>query len=154
VLTEYRNTREKLPIVIIEDATYGLHMVNSRIWKYLLASFDMPSIKTNRDLVVIIRDLLLQVAETVPSDKTYVYKETPTKNDIQLAWDILIQPNGKTYEKEGLDQNLEWSGLTMLHQNSHLDDKQIDKLKKVGGLELEKYYCNDKVDKYCNTLLN
>jgi uracil DNA glycosylase len=155
VIHEYQKTGIKYPVTIIEDATYGLHMVNGRIWKYLLINYEMPSVKTNRDLVLIIRNLLLKLAEIVPSNKQYVYKDkNVTKTDIQTAWDILIQPNGKSYETEGKEQDLTWQGLTMLHQNSHLSYLEIEKVKKIGGIELEKYNCNDKVDKYCNKLLN
>ena len=129
-------------------------MINGRMWKYLLVNFDIPTVKTNRDLVVIIRDLLLRIAEIMPNNKNYKYKEKLTKTEIQNAWDVLIQPNGKTFEHTGKEQDLTWPGLTMSHQNSHLSEKEIEKLKKIGGVDFEKYYCNDKVDKFCNSVLN
>lgn len=130
------------PIILIEDATYGLHLVNHRIWKYMIKDFDLLNVNKNRDLVVIIRDLLLRIYKIIPN-----YVETTEIKDI---WLRMIQSKCRQ-DKTIVEPDLNWNGLTIIHQNSHLQKKEIEKL---SGLSLEKCKLNMIVDEMAQKLLS
>ena len=152
VIKYFRKTNEKHSVIIIEDSTYGLHMVNSRIWKYLKTDPELIKVEKNRDLVLIIKTLLIELSKTIESDNVNNIDFNKITNYNKI-WDILIQPNGKTFEKNQLEQSLDWKGLTMLHQNSHLSNEKIDILSKKGGVEYEKYLYNHEADQLCSNEL-
>lgn len=155
IIKRYEETKIKRPIYVIEDATYGLHMINNRLWKYLLNN-QYESIKTNRDLVYTIKTLLFKLAETVPNFDNPELNATINSGEKltpQIIWDILIQPNGKTFETEYKEQELNWGGLTMLHQNSHLNPAEKEIVRKKGGVDLEKNICNEVADSLCHIAL-
>ncbi len=62
IINEYKQTGIKRPIYVIEDATYGLYMINFRIWNYLLTDENLTFVNVNHDLVIIIRDLLIELS--------------------------------------------------------------------------------------------
>lgn len=152
VIKRYEKTKIRRPIYIIEDSTYGLHLVNSRIWKYLLKNEDMPNVEANRDLVLIIKSLLFKMSETIPNYEKLDPQNISQKN-IQKIWDILIQMNGKLFEKNKCEQDLSWQGLTMIHQNSHLSENKKKTINVIGGTQLESHLCNETADYLCNLAL-
>lgn len=136
------NIKHPCPIIIIEDAAYGIHLINYRIWKYMAADYDLITVNKNRDLILIIRDLLFNLAKSLSS-------LISDKEDITNIWHTLIQPKCRQ-DKKIEDPDLNWNGLIMVHQESHLPKTSINRLH---GIELEKCQLNMHVDQLAQNYL-
>jgi uracil-DNA glycosylase len=129
------------PVILVADADYVLNLINERIWKYLAKDSKLSSVKTNKDLVVILCKLLLALAKLVPNAKNPEFKG-------KKSWDILLQPNAHDNYKNPKRMDLSWGGLTMLHTPSHMKEKKIP-IPKKNTVEYDMYKINDAADKLC-----
>jgi len=121
-LREIINHKHSGPWLIITDSEYCMHIINERIWKWFKKG--IVNQKANPDLVTILYSQL-----------TLLEKRCKP----------LLQPAAATHYLKKTPMDLEWRGLTILHQNSHLKVAP----KEPNALEL--YTGNDAADKLCNT---
>jgi uracil-DNA glycosylase len=114
------------PWLIVMDSEYCMHMINERIWKWYKkdATFSQWA---NPDLVNILYKQLLKLQE-LRGNKP------------------LLQPAAATYYTKKTPMNLEWDGLTILHQESHKDPP-------TDPFKLALWEGNDVADKLCDALL-
>jgi uracil-DNA glycosylase len=122
-----------IKIYIILDSEYVMHMVNERIWKYARQN-TIKTQKANVDLVVILYSLLIQMAEKYGLDD----------------YTTLMQPSAHVHYATKSPMNLNWQRLTLLHQNSHIKEHEIDKSNR---LLYEKWLCNSEADKLCTNAI-
>lgn len=121
--------RNKLqgPWMIVMDSEYCMHIINERIWKWHKKDSTFSQ-WANSDLVSILYKQLLKL------------QELHGKNS-------LLQPAAATYYSKKTPMNLEWNGLTILHQESH-------KNAPTDLFKLELWEGNNTADRLCNALLN
>lgn len=140
----------KKPILIIMDATYTMHLANERLWKYLLKDPALAKVTTNKDLVLIVKELLCELVNYLPSGEG----RSTGKLNFQQIWDILIQPNAHDNsddKKPKKPMDLRWNGLTLVHQDSHLPKDKIPKPTDL--LAYDTWLCNHKADKLCDEVI-
>jgi len=120
-LTEFIDNKHTGPWLIVTDSEYCMHIINERVWKWVKKGIVKQ--KANPDLVTILHSQLVL---------------------LETRCNPLLQPAAATHYLKKTSMDLEWKGLTILHQNSHL---------KVAPTEpnaLELYNGNDAADKLCN----
>ncbi len=130
ILTEYNKTKIKRPILLVTDSEICMGTINAWIWDWVKKQKDF-SHKSNPDLIRVLYNQLLALRETVPTDK-------------------LLQSSAKDC-KNNAAMDLEWGGLTVIHQNSHLAKKDIPER---GTIEYELYNGNQRADDLCNAQLS
>jgi uracil-DNA glycosylase len=120
-LREIINSGSSGPWLIVTDSEYCMHIINERVWKWVAKKIVKQ--KANPDMVTILHSQLLELEK----------KCKP-----------LLQPAAATHYLKKTPMKLDWGGLTILHQNSHLKVPP----KEANALEL--YKGNDAADKLCN----
>jgi uracil DNA glycosylase/ribonuclease HI len=120
------------PVIIINDATYISHHVNEWTWKHWRKSKDFSTIKANQDLAKILHQLLLNMVEFVP--------KLGGREDPQ---NTLMQPAARTNYASPQPMDLNWKGLTMVHQDSHIPESQAPP---EGTIEHDMWLCNKVAD--------
>lgn len=133
-------------IIISSDSRYVSQLVNIRIWKYLKQDPELNNVELNRDLILIIRDLLLDLPK--------LFNLEIINGDFENIWEKLIpeplrSENPKKIDLDNLDQYP--NGLIVIHQNSHLTPNEKKKI--TSEAEIEFYILNEKADKLCSILL-
>ncbi len=155
----YKSTGIKRPIYIIADSTYVIHLVNYRIWIYLMADENMSNVKQNYDLVLIIKRLLILVSQIIPSSDLLFNEKNGEKNieknndkkiNYKAVWNTLIHPDARTdnskTSKDAPFVKPGWTGLSIMYQHSHMDKTEEAEAVKKGGWELEKMHYNIQAD--------
>lgn len=105
----------RVRIMLICDATYVLHFVNERMWKYRLKAASkkggnwLDTVVANRDLVEILGNLTMEIAKLRGGNVV----------NVQACWDSMLQPGAHDYYRTPVDMDVEWRGLTVVHQRSH-----------------------------------
>lgn len=105
----------KVHIVLICDATYVLHFINERMWKYRIKAAAkkggnwLDTVAANRDMIEVIGNLIMEIAKLRGCNTA----------DIQACWDSMMQPGAHDYYAHPVDMDINWSGLTVMHQRSH-----------------------------------
>lgn len=115
------------PWLIVMDSEYAMHIINERIWKWVKKDAKF-SANANPDLLQIVYKQLLQLTN--------------------LANGKLLQPAAANHYTTKKPMDLNWKGLTILHQNSHLKEAPTD------PFEFELYTGNEAADKLCTDSLN
>lgn len=143
ILRHYRDHPEepRRPIYMVCDAEYTINLVNERIWRYVQKDPKLESVNTNRDLVLIINQLLPMLVKVLPSGAKVGGDE---KLSITQTWDIVMQPNAHDHYKTKKPMEMGWHGLTMFYQESHMKKKDIPK--PTEGWTYEKWLFNERVD--------
>lgn len=115
------------PWLLVMDSEYCMHMINERIWKWHKKD---PTFKewANPDLVTILHKQLLKLTE-------------------MMAGKPLLQPAAATHYSKKTPMDLQWPGLTILHQESHNKTPPTEPFAKA------LWNGNDTVDKLCSALL-
>lgn len=105
----------KVRIILICDATYVLHFLNERMWRYRLKAAAkkngnwLDTVVANRDLVEILGNLMMELVKLRGGNPV----------NIQECWDSMMQPGAHDYFAHPVDMDIEWKGLTVIHQRSH-----------------------------------
>lgn len=111
------------PWLIVMDSEYSMHIVNERIWKWVKKDAKF-SANANPDLLQIVYKQLVQLEKMVDGGK-------------------LLQPAAANHYTTKKPMDLNWKGLTILHQNSHLKTAPTD------PFEFELYSGNEAADQLC-----
>lgn len=127
ILQNYSSDKMKRPILLVTDSKICMGTINAWIWNWVKKKKDF-SHKANPDLIRILYRQLLDLHEVVPTDK-------------------LLQASAAKDPKNNDVMDVEWGGLTIIHQNSHLAKKDIPK---KGSFEYELYAGNQQADDLCN----
>jgi uracil-DNA glycosylase len=120
-LDEFIKNKHVGPWLIVTDSEYCMHIINERVWKWVKKGIVKQ--KANPDLVTILHSQLVLLEKRCKP---------------------LLQPAAATHYLKKTPMDLEWKGLTILHQNSHL------KVAPKEAKALELYNGNDAADKLCN----
>lgn len=128
ILQEYKTSKKKRSVLLVTDSEICMGTINAWVWKWMKST---KKEKKNMDLVAVLYKLLVELSEAVPTDK-------------------LLQASAETDCKNNNAMDLQWGGLTVIHQNSHLAKKDIPK---KGTREYELYAGNQRADDLCNTEL-
>lgn len=105
----------KAHVVLVCDATYVVHFINERMWKYRLKAATkrggnwLDTVEKNRDLIEILGSLIMEVAKLRGGNPL----------DVQGCWDSMLQPGAHDYYARPVDMDINWNGLTVLYQHSH-----------------------------------
>ena len=127
ILQEYKIHKKKKSVLLVTDSEICMGTINAWIWKWMKST---KVEKKNMDLIVVLHKMLIELSETVPTDKLLQASAIDCKNN-----DVM---------------DLDWGGLTVIHQNSHLAKKDIPK---KGTREYELYAGNQRADDLCNAEL-
>ena len=130
-ILEKWNASNVKPVLVVTDSEYCLHTINERIWKWVKKSADFSD-RPNSDLLRILYSQL-----------------TDMSGRYRLAGQKLLQPAAATHYLKGTPMDLEWQGLTILHQNSHLTGNDVP----TSGFAKELYDGNSIADKLCSDAL-
>ena len=141
IIKTWKTHNQLIPIYIIGDSTYVIYLVAFRIWKYINNNNDMKNVDKNKDMILIIKKLLLDIGKIYTNEK-----------NIMEIWKKLVNPSSRDIETTKI-YDLTWPYLTIMHQKSHLLNYEIEKLKKAGGYEYDKYLSNEKADMLCQNIL-
>ena len=109
------------PILIITDSEITMKTITTWMWNWYKVKKDF-SHKKNSDIVAIIYKQIQKIKELIPT-KTLFSKNLGDMN---------------------------WDGLTIIHQNSHIKKEDIPK---EGTIAWEKYHGNQTADDLCNEVL-
>ncbi len=120
------------PVLLVTDSEYCLHTINERIWKWVKKCDDFSD-RPNSDMLQILYNQLNDLS------KKYLVKKQK-----------LLQPAAATHYLKKTPMNLEWGGLTILHQNSHLTGSAVP----TSGFAKVLYDGNAKVDALCTEALS
>lgn len=115
------------PWLVVMDSEYCMHIVNERIWKWHKKDSTFGE-WANPDLVNILHKQLLKLKEL---------RDTKP----------LLQPAAATHYAKKTPMDLKWDGLTVLHQDSHIDKAPTD------PFEYAIWEGNGVADKLCGDLL-
>lgn len=129
ILQEYKASKKKRSILLVTDSEICMGTINAWIWNWVKKQKDF-SHKSNPDLIRVLYNHLMELRDAVPTDKLLQASATDCKNNDAM--------------------DLEWGGLTVIHQNSHLAKKDIPK---KGTREYELYAGNQRADDLCNAEL-
>jgi uracil-DNA glycosylase len=131
ILQQYQKDKKKRSILLVTDSEICMGTINAWIWGWAKKKGGFAK-KANTDLIRVLYYLLMKLRHTVPTAK-------------------LLQSSAQEDCKNNKVMDLDWGGLTVIHQNSHLAKKDIPK---KGTMAYELYAGNQKADDLCNEELS